>query len=355
MTNTGNATFAPFRNRAFETLGSKTWYQVGLIALIIASTILNTLVLAHYFYSRRHIGRNLLIKKCLVASLAISDMLQSTLGYSLQLSFIMYQLDLKICQYSAFGVTLCAFASINHIVLLSIDSYVHICHPWLKQRINLSRNTVEVVFIIMAWIYAFFWAAYPLFRWNDYSLFLMNACTINWHTNDRTHKKFILGIFFMCILVPITVMTICNVSCQRTLRKMRKYAEQHFGPNAEATIENARAETKVLKLGLIMGAAFLVSWTPYSLLGLMHYFSIQFSSKHLIMFGGFSSFAAKTSCILNPIIHTLTQKTFRDDVFGYLKVCCIFCCIGCSHYCYTSNRNAQYYIEEQQPRFETHL
>lgn len=349
-----NTTSVPYTNHPFETFGSKDWYQIGLIVLIIASTSLNTLVLAHYFYSRRHIERNLLIKKCIVASLAISDMLQSTLGFSLQLSFIIYQVDVKICQYSAFGVTLCAFASINHIVLLSIDSYVHICHPWLKQRISLSRSVVEVIFIIIAWIYALFWTAYPLFRWNDYSYFFMDACTINWYTNDSTDKQFMLSIVFMCILVPIVVMTVCNILCQRTLRQMRMYAKEHFGPNSEATIENARAEIKVLKLGLIMGAAFLVAWAPYSLLGLMQYSGMQLSNEHLIMFGGFSSIAAKTSCILNPIIHTFTEKTFRGDVFGYLKVYCIYCCFGCSYYCCTNSGNAQYCIEKLQQRKETY-
>ena len=318
MKYTNNSSLAPFTQRTFESYGANIWYQIILSSLIVASTAMNTLVLVHYFYNRRNIERNLLIKKCLVASLAISDMLQSTIGYSLQLSSVSYQFHPKICQLSGFTIAFFAFASINHIVLISIESYVHICHPWLKQKLNLSRGAVEVIFIIIALIYAFFWAAYPLFRWNDFGTLIMNACTINWYTSDNAHKQFILGLFIMCIVVPIAVMTSCNILCQRTLHHMRIYAEEHFGTNSNATIENARAETKALQLGLIMAAAFCIAWLPYSVLGLTQVFGIPLSTNYLQTFGEFSSIAAKTSCILNPIIYTVCQKTFREDILKLL-------------------------------------
>ena len=308
--NSSRNTLADHNNKNFMA----TWYKVCIIILMILSLILNLAVVAQYFYFRKKFHRNVLFKRGLICSLACSDALQSSLGFSLQLSSMANGFRPTLCQASAFIVTLFAYASIFTIVILNIEKCIHICFPWLKIKMLASRSTCQAFFICFAWGYAIFWAIFPLFKWNDYSLFVFSSCTLNWDTDDKTHRDFVICIMVFCFILPFILSIVCNTLCKRTLQSMKRYARTHFGPHSAEVIQNAKAESKAAHIAWVMAMATLFAWTPYSVLALLRFCSTKFNSDVYETLGQISSIIAKSSCMLNPIIYAFEVKAFRQEL-----------------------------------------
>ncbi len=145
------------------------WYRIILIIIITLSVPLNIVIVVR-ISCRRSSQRKKTPKEVLIASMAASDILQASVGYVLQYIAIEFEkLSSTYCQMSGFFITFFALASMNHIIALSIDSYLHICKPWFTEKCQSSGNRLQVIYPALSWLYAFIWAVVPLVGWGGYS------------------------------------------------------------------------------------------------------------------------------------------------------------------------------------------
>ena len=308
-----------FNKVMFPSSKLETWQTCSILLIIITSLIWNGLVLLRNIYFRVKFARNYMIRCFLMCSLAIIDLCQSTIGYSLQIASLSHGFAPKLCQTSGFVISLFAYASIITIITINIESYIHICRPWVKQKITASRLSFQILCSCFAWLYALFWAVLPLVRWNDYSDVIMGACTINWDTTNHSHRSFIVCLFLFCIVIPFILLVVCSILNNKAIRKMKCYALKHFGARSPALIANIKAESTILRLTLIGAIAFLISWLPYSSFSLLRYFAIDVQSHWYSIMAKIASLCAKISCLCNPIVYAYSEKSFRKDVRKLLK------------------------------------
>ena len=315
----GNESITHFNKAVLVVYRLDEFQKFSILFIIIVSLILNVSVLMRSFHFRATFGKNYSVKCFLMCSLAVSDLLESVIGYSLQLISFSFGFAPKLCQASGFTIAFFAYVSIITTITLNIESYIHICKPWIKEKITMSRMSFQIACSCFAWLYAFFWAVFPLVFWNDYSDIIMGACTINWETKNQSQKGYIISLFMFCIVIPFTLMVICSIQNNKAIRQMKFYAVKHFGANSPAVDANLRAESAILRLTLIGAFGFLIAWMPYSTLSLIRFFGVEMHSHWYVNIEKVSSLCAKISCILNPLIYAYSQRSFREDVLKLLK------------------------------------
>ena len=298
----------------------EAWQCFLMLLIIVTSAILNGSILIRNYRFRENFQRNCMLKYFLMCSLAVSDICQSTLGISLQLISLYHGFVPRLCQTSGFVIAFFAYSSITTTILLNIESYIHICQPWVKEKITSSRLTIQAFCFCFAWFYALFWAAFPLVHWNDYSKVIMGACTINWNTDNKSQRNFIILLFIFCIAVPFALMALSSIQNNKAIREMKRYAMQHFGEKSPAVHANLKAESTILKLTVIGASAFLIAWIPYSSFSLVRFFGLGINSHKYSTMEKVSSICAKLACISNPLIYAYSQKSFRKDMLRLLKV-----------------------------------
>ena len=308
-----------FNNVTLTSGNLATWQTCSILLTIIASFTLNGLVLLRNITFRAKFARSYMVRCFLMCNLATADLFQSTIGYSLQIISLSRGFAPKLCQASGFVISLFAYASIINTITISIESYIHICRPWIKQKITASRLSFQIFCSFFAWLYALFWAALPLVHWNDYSNVIMNACTINWNTKDHSQRSFIICLFLFCIVIPFVLLAVCSIQNNKEIRKMKNYALKHFGAKSPAVIANIKAESSILRLTLIGAIAFLISWLPYSSFSLLRFFGIDVQSQWYSIMEKVASLCAKLSCLCNPLIYAYSEKSFRGDARKMLK------------------------------------
>ena len=316
----GNESMLHFNKLMLNNNDLEAWQYFMMLLIIVTSAMLNGSVLIRNFRFRANLQRNCMLKYFLMCSLAISDLCQSTLGISLQLISFYHGFVPRLCQTSGFVIAFFAYASIITTILLNIESYIHICQPWVKEKITSSRLSIQAFCFCFAWLYALFWAAFPLVRWNDYSKVIMGACTINWDTENKPQRNFIILLFVFCIVVPFALMALSSIQNNKAIREMKRFAMQHFGAKSPAVHANLKAESTILKLTVIGASAFLIAWIPYSSFSLVRFFGLGMNSHKYSYMEKVSSLCAKLACISNPLIYAYSQKSFRKDMRRLLKV-----------------------------------
>ena len=300
---------------------AEEWYKILIVVILLVSTSLNSLVLIRSILMGKECQRNYMIKCFLMCNLAVSDLCQSTIGYTVQLISLSYGFVPTLCQASGFIIAFFAYVSITISITLNIESCIHICLPWFKEKIVSSRRTFQAFCFIFSWAYAFFWAVFPLIRWNDYSHFILGACTLNWDSQDQAQRNYIILLFTFCIIVPFILTVICSFQSNKVIRQMRCYAEDHFGAKSAEVAANVRAESSILRLTLLGASAYMIVWMPYSAFSLIRFFGIDVKTNWYRRMGMVATLLAKTSSISNPLIYAFSQASFRKDIKRLFKGC----------------------------------
>ena len=322
-------------NQGLQLGKGEGWYQMSVLFVILISVLLNATVLIRNFCIGKRYHRNYMLKCILMCNLAISDLLQSTIGYSIQLMSLYRSFKPKLCQYSGFFIAFFAYVSITTSITLNIETFIHICLPWVKERISGSRRSFQLFCICFSWFYALIWAAFPLIHWNDYSKFILGACTLDWDTESRSQRNYIILLFCFCIVVPCILMVVCSIKNNMAIRQMRNYAASHFGVDSPAVIANIKAEATILKLTVIGTSTFLLVWMPYSVFSLIRFSGVDIQASWYAWMGKLSSLCAKMSCITNPLVYAFSQRSFRADLKKMLSA---MLCKVQLHFCTSQHR-----------------
>lgn len=287
----------------FEVHHYKTIAAIYCVILLL-SFILNSSVILIFF------GNPSLLTSSnfLLLSMAISDwlmaVLANTVGAYANASY-WWTLDGAICQYFGFISSLCGLTSMVHLTALSVERWMTV-----KMKINEEPSKRKMALIIAGlWFFSFIWCLFPLIGWSSFGPEPGFAgCSITWYSSKSSDKAYIICLFIFFFFLPITAITFCYISVYIEVKKMTKEAVVRWGHKAPPTQQTIRAQTKTIRMSVVMVFAYLIAWTPYAVVSLYSSFVASDISPLLSVM---PAFFAKLSSCYNPIIYFFMYSKFR--------------------------------------------
>nr|BAQ54830.1 opsin, pteropsin type [Asiagomphus melaenops] len=233
-------------------------------------------------------------------NLVCSDFSVSILGNPITLTAALYRrwiFGRTVCVIYGFFMSLLGIASITTMMVLSFERYVMISKPFQVHRLS-QKGAVGL--IVAIWVYALALTMPPLFGWGDYVHESANiSCSVNWESKTISATTYIIFLFAMGLVVPVSVISFSYLNIIWTMKK-----------NALAMGRLTKAESRVTLMVFVMIVAFLVAWTPYSVLALL----VAFGDASLISPGVavVPALMAKSSICYNPVIYVGLNTQFRS-------------------------------------------
>ncbi len=251
----------------------------------------------------------------LLIHLAISDLIQASLGYGLDIAdkLLVKQLEI-LCTASAFFVTFCGLASICHLSLLAVDVCINVCRPLV--RLEGGKGLFLLPFI--GWTYALIWAGLPLFGWNEYIPESNKQCTLKWTAEKLQDKIYLLCLFVFCFILPIIIIIVSFVRIQLQLqRKLSSKMVMEQGRDSLLANQYRSAQRSGVKLCFIMISSFIIAWLPYAVVALC----IVFLGYNVIpsMALQIAGLFAKTSAVLNPLVYFYNSRDARPLIVSFFR------------------------------------
>ncbi len=219
-------------------------------------------------------------------------------------------IEFEFLQASGFIVTFLALSSITHLVVLAFDRYISVCRPFFATTVHSSAR-IKYGTLVGAWLYALLWSIFPLFDWSSYALEADGQrCSINWTSPILKDKVYIVCLFIFCYLLPVIFMLFAFISVKCSISSMKRRGTDRFGRESRYVRDTVKAETKHVRLAIIMCGAFILIWTPYAF---MSFWAAFFEHSMVIpsQFSTAAAYIAKSSTILNPLLYCFLYKKFR--------------------------------------------
>jgi len=123
-----------------------------------------------------------------------------------------------------------------------------------------------------------------------------------------SNRSYIFYIFTFGLIVPTVVIFVCYSNILREVRKVK--TEINRGSSLKTSrrlhqkqlsFQSEAAEKRSTVMVAVMIGAFIITWTPYSILALIEFFS----DEHTVspVWATVPCIFAKTAVVLNPIIY----------------------------------------------------
>ncbi|XP_070557899.1 visual pigment-like receptor peropsin [Ptychodera flava] len=296
-------------------LDNLTYYATGVtIALIgILGAFGNIMVqLAFIIDKKIRTPTNIFI-----LSISLSDLAISVFGNPISASASLSRRWLfgeAGCKWYGFANTFFGLVSINTHALIAIDRYLIIVKPHIGCYITKKR---AVMMSTVAWFLALLWSVFPLIGWSEYTFEGAGMmCSVLWQSDETDDVLYVVSLFLSSFVLPITIMIFCYVGVFRTLRSA---ASIQAAWNPESAEKNLKVQKSFFKMVFIIAMAYLISWTPYSVVALMSTFG---DPKYISATSAtIPAILAKTSIIYNPIIYVVMNRNFRR-AFLKMMTCC---------------------------------
>ncbi|XP_061185766.1 parapinopsin-like [Saccostrea echinata] len=279
----------------FDKLPDAAHYIFGVVYIVlnVIATTGNILVLFVFIKSPK-----LRSAHCfLVSALCFGDLLMSSVGLTMLIiaSFSTYWVLGKMA--CTFYGTLMTFLGLSQITLLAVIAYTR----YLVVVHNNGIGTISAKVIVLAcYTYSLCFSLAPLFGWSTFALEpIGTSCGPNWVGITLDDISFNMTLFFLCFLVPLSVILFSYSMVYKKIkkRKIRKKSEGY--------------EIHVTTTILFMIVAFLGSWTPYACMAL--YIVITRNNRINLVVSAIPLLLAKCSPVWNPYIYFMRNHKFNQE------------------------------------------
>ena len=245
----------------------------------------------------------------LLASMAGTDLFTGLIVQPVAIAVLVKRLlgDGPFCTleivYAEVGLA-AVFASLSHLVLISIDRYIAVKKP-LRYRHIVTKRRIKFG-VIMAWSVTF------CSRAQDLAVFVVDSETkLNFYVKVRT---MILSVIILLHIAAIGY-TYGYIFSESSRQKKRLKSEQLSHEEAkQVKKDNKAANTLVMIVG-----ALLLSYLPVIITGALS--SSSHNSKELMaVFWSWSSTFLMLGSLFNPLIYCWRFKNLRHAFLGILHL-----------------------------------
>lgn len=291
--------------------------MIAFFIIGVASSLsLNLLVVVVVAQKKRRMNHLDVFK----ISLAVSDIMQSGIGYPLEIyaNISSKEISKLSCTVAGFSTTFLGLVSINHLMGISIERSLTVNLPW-RARLWRKNRWNSLCIIIPSWVYGLVWAIFPLTGWSAYKRErgAQYRCSIDLETKETGTRTYAYSLLVFCFVLPLIVISISSFFTIRIMKKM-SYSAPKIGVCQEETSIRERRESRNSIMVFVLVSAFLISWAPYASCVLVLTVSGNINGTMLTV----SAVFAKTSTLYNPIIYIIFMRDFRYRClvfFGWRK------------------------------------
>ncbi|EFX87346.1 pteropsin3 [Daphnia pulex] len=211
----------------------------------------------------------------------------------------------ELCVVYAMIVSTTGIASITTLSALAmlrcklvVQKHVHPPNrisAFTNHSVRLQRHQAALL-LTLIWSYSLAVTCPPLFGWGHYDREAGHiSCSVNWELKVVNNRSYIFYVFAMGQLVPSVVVVVSYFSILHVVRKKTRRRDA--------------AEKRSTVMVAVMIGAFIITWTPYSILALVEFFSDEQTVSPV--WATVPCIFAKTAVVLNPIIYGFLNTQFR--------------------------------------------
>ncbi|KAF6019834.1 ninaE [Bugula neritina] len=282
----------------------------SLLALITIMGIpLNFSVFAMFIKYRKEMTSR---TTWLMMSLALSDGLMAIVGgtmFSISSFAHEWPFGDTGCVVYAYIMYMTGCADIGHLVVISVDRLLAITSP-IKYRSWGNKPILNIVAVIVPWVFGNFWAVLPLFGLQRYTYEGATSCSIDWLSKKPADVAYNYMIFIGTYFLPLATMIFSYGLIFSTV----KAAGKKFGADDAASAKKREMEMKLAKNFSTVIFVYMMFWTPYTVVSLWG--SVGDPSVIPPSTRGFPAVLAKFSFVVNPLLYVLSNKEHRKKLKG---------------------------------------
>ena len=286
------------------------WYYtticVCLTSFAINGILLNGLVIRGFTMNKKNRAPYNLI----VLNLTIAEFAIAFFGITLDVQALVnsgWLLGKTLCVATGTLVTTAGFVSITSLCVLSVCRFGSIFRFGNTSE-NVSSHGQAAKIILGIWLYSLGLSLPPLFGWGRYVPELSGlACAPDWHTEKKNVAYVIYLLLFGFMLPTLVIISSSLLTC----------AEARVIPRRPAFKKNKRN----FQLVLGMTVCYLVCWSPYAILCMIHNISESLVGPMLSLV---PTVTVKMSVCINPLLYIAANPQFhgsfaRANIDSYKK------------------------------------
>ena len=258
-----------------------------------------------------------------IVSLATADLV---VGVSVLTLYIVDNLNyfaagMIFCIIFLSNDVMCCTASILNITCISIDRYIAITDP-LRYTTRITPKVAGSL-ICCIWVISAFIAYVPVIingiLERRYIYPVNNTCTID-YSNPTLLVTSTVSFFMPCLLMLSAYGMIFKVARKQEaqVHEMAQVANTIHGQTTSSRASVRKSNKAAKTLGLITGI-FLICYMPFFTVAVTQYFHSDMIRNMPISLWNFILFLTYTNSMLNPIIYTLCNDSFRK---AFAKILC---------------------------------
>ena len=210
------------------------------------------------------------------------------------------------CKIASFFVCSLTYTSIGLFVILAIERYVAIIHPF-KYNPCFSRKNSSA-WLLVAPVYGFSIAVIPLFGWSGYARPHNNSHYCTFDFQIQSTKSYFIFTSIIVFVGPILLTAICFGLILVELRRTALETQRIYGKRSHITVQSSKAVIEQSLSLVFTGFVYFGCWTPYSVV-CCYYFADQTVSFKV---ENIAKLMSKSSTISSTVVYCLIERRFRS-------------------------------------------
>ena len=246
------------------------------------------------------------LSNTLIVNLAVTDLLVTGVAVPFAIVGVvnrafLYRHKVLCNALGSLSVTCCC-CSIWTIAAISVDRYIHICHP-KTARLLCTKKTAPLM-LVCTWLLGFTLDVPNFLGWGAHGFDELSLnCLYHIIRYEYTIYIGALG----CI-IPMLIITVCYTRIYRRVQMSNRRLRGH-----KHAVNDQEMQT--LKAVLTILVVFMVMWTPYLLYSLFgHYYGTW--PRWLLMT---TNVLGISNSSLNCLIYGLMHKQFREGYMMFFR------------------------------------
>lgn len=184
--------------------------------------------------------------------------------------------------------------------------------------------------LVFVWIWSFIWSSPPLFGWGGRYKpdGFQTSCTFDYVTQTTNNITFNLCMYSFSFVVPVVLIFYYYIGIVREMFRHSRQLKKQTN-KADSTVtqrdHDKKNEFQIAKVAAITVLSFLVSWTPYAVIGVCGLIFKPEDKKITPVMSEIAVMFAKASAAYNPVIYAFSHPKFRAELgrrFPILIGCC---------------------------------
>ena len=308
---------------------SEVWQRIVTLAVIMTFTLLGNVIIISVLTCSRY--RKITSRvNIFIVNLAIADLTVLVFTMTTEILFVVFEhrwlLGGALCKLLLYLQIVTLAATTFMLTAMSYDRYLALCQP---MRIKGSFKQHALRLIAASWLLALLLATPQLFIFQQVRVGIypdgevIYACASRGYTAWWQRKLYFSFLACYILVLPSAIISYCYLNVVRAVwRHDRRIVADKDGNSlrrersSKAAIPKAKVRT--IKMTLCIICAFIMCWTPYFAVHLLHIWSeytYKMAERVYVL--------VETVALLNSAINPVLYGFFNIKIkLGLMELCC---------------------------------